>query len=74
MVLFLLHYGTLVILCLFVFLMVSLMLTDFPRLEALQSRFSSALHVSGILQERHSDSLRNNNPAIHPRKQACAGF
>lgn len=50
------------------------MLTDIPRSEALQSRFSSALHVSGILQERRSDSLRNNNPVIHPRKQACAEF
>lgn len=50
-----------------------LMVIDFHRLEALQSRFSSALRVSGILQERHSDSLRNNNPVIHLRKQACAG-
>lgn len=48
------------------------MVTDFPRLEALQLRFSSAFRVSGIPQERRSNSLRNNSPAIHPRKQACA--
>lgn len=50
------------------------MVTKLSRLEALQSRFSSVLRVSGILQERHSNSLRNNILVIHPRKQACAEF